>query len=147
MNWLFKEEPTHYSYDDLVRDGKTSWTGVRNPVAQKHLRSVKKGDRIFFYHTGHEKAVVGIAKAAADAYPDPADQSAKFYAVDVNPVRKLKQPVTLAAVKADKYFALFPLTRVPRLSVMPVSDDEWDRIEKMGSDLDFPFRRSRNQTR
>jgi len=139
MNWLFKEEPTHYSYDDLARDGKTSWTGVRNPVAQKHLRSVKKGDRIFFYHTGDEKAVVGIAKAAADAYPDPADQSAKFYAVDVNPVRKLKQPVTLAAVKADKYFALFPLTRVPRLSVMPVSDDEWDRIEKMGSDLDFPF--------
>ena len=131
MNWLFKEEPTHYSYDDLARDGKTSWTGVRNPVAQKHLRSVKKGDRIFFYHTGDEKAVVGIAKAAADAYPDPADQSAKFYAVDVNPVRKLKQPVTLAAVKADKYFALFPLTRVPRLSVMPVSDDEWDRIEKM----------------
>ena len=131
MNWLFKEEPTHYSYDDLARDGKTSWTGVRNPVAQKHLRSVKKGDRIFFYHTGDEKAVVGIAKAAADAYPDPADQSAKFYAVDVNPVRKLKQPVTLAAVKADKYFALFPLTRVPRLSVMPVSDDEWDRIERM----------------
>jgi predicted RNA-binding protein with PUA-like domain len=131
MNWLFKEEPTHYSYDDLVRDGKTSWTGVRNPVAQKHLRSVKKGDRIFFYHTGDQKSVVGIARAAQDAYPDPADPSGKFYAVDVAPVRKLKQPVTLAAVKADKYFASFPLTRVPRLSVMPVSDDEWDRIEKM----------------
>jgi predicted RNA-binding protein with PUA-like domain len=131
MNWLFKEEPTHYSYDDLVRDGKTSWTGVKNPVAQKHLRSVKKGDRIFFYHTGDEKAVVGIAKAAADAYPDPADKSGKFYAVDVTPVRKLKQPVTLAAVKADKSFASFPLTRVPRLSVMPVSDDEWDRLETM----------------
>jgi predicted RNA-binding protein with PUA-like domain len=132
MNWLFKEEPTHYSYDDLVRDGKTSWTGVKNPVAQKHLRSVKKGDRIFFYHTGDEKAVVGIAEAAADAYPDPADQSGKFYAVDVASVRKLKQPVTLAAVKADKFFASFALTRVPRLSVMPVSDGEWDRIEKMG---------------
>jgi predicted RNA-binding protein with PUA-like domain len=131
MNWLFKEEPTHYSYGDLVRDGKTSWTGVQNPVAQKHLRSVKKGDRIFFYHTGNEKAVIGIAKAIADAYPDPADKSGKFYAVDVAPVRKLKQPVTLAAVKADKYFASFALTRVPRLSVMPVSDDEWDRIEKM----------------
>jgi predicted RNA-binding protein with PUA-like domain len=131
MNWLFKEEPTHYSYDDLVRDGKTSWTGVRNPVAQKHLRTVKKGDRIFFYHTGDEKAVIGIAKAVADAYPDPADKSGKLHAVDVAPVRKLKQPVTLAAVKADKYFAAFPLTRVPRLSVMPVSDDEWDRIEKM----------------
>ena len=131
MNWLFKEEPTHYSYDDLVRDGKTSWTGVRNPVAQKHLRSVKKGDRVFFYHTGDEKSVIGIAKAANDAYPDRGDPSGKFYAVDIAPVRKLKQPVTLAAVKADKYFASFPLTRVPRLSVMPVTDDEWDRIEKM----------------
>ena len=131
MNWLFKEEPTHYSYDDLVRDGKTSWTGVKNPVAQKHLRSVKKGDRIFFYHTGDVKAVVGVAKAIADAYPDPSDLSGKFYAVDVAPVRKLKQPVTLAAVKADKFFASFALTRVPRLSVMPVSDQEWDRMEKM----------------
>src|ERR671913_2243909 len=72
MNWLFKEEPSNYSYDDLARDGKTSWTGVRNPVAQRHLRSVKKGDRIFFYHTGNEKAIVGIARAGADAYPDPA---------------------------------------------------------------------------
>jgi predicted RNA-binding protein with PUA-like domain len=133
MNWLFKEEPANYSYDDLVRDGRTSWTGVRNPLAQKHLRSVAKGDRIFFYHTGGEKAVVGIAKAAAAAYPDPADKSGKLYAVDVLPVRKLKQPVTLAAVKADKSFASFPLTRMPRLSVMPVSDDEWARIESMAS--------------
>jgi predicted RNA-binding protein with PUA-like domain len=131
MNWLFKEEPANYSYDNLVRDGRTSWTGVRNPVAQKNLRSVKKGDRIFFYHTGDEKAVVGVAKATADAYPDPADTSGKLYAVDVTPVRKLKNPVTLAAVKADKSFASFALTRVPRLSVMPVTDDEWDRIEAM----------------
>jgi predicted RNA-binding protein with PUA-like domain len=131
MNWLFKEEPTHYSYDDLVRDGRTSWTGVRNSLAQKHLRSVAKGDRIFFYHTGDEKAVVGIAKAAAAAYPDPADKDGKLYAVDVLPVRKLKHPVTLAAVKADAAFASFPLTRMPRLSVMPVNDDEWERLESM----------------
>jgi len=131
MNWLFKEEPTHYSYDDLVRDGRTSWTGVRNPVAQKHLRSVAKGDRIFFYHTGSEKAVVGIAKAIAAAYPDPGDSEGKFYAVDVAPVRKLKQPVTLASIKADRSFATFVLTRVPRLSVMPVTDEQWDRIEGM----------------
>jgi predicted RNA-binding protein with PUA-like domain len=131
MNWLFKEEPSNYSYDDLARDGRTSWTGVRNPVAQKHLRAVKKGDRIFFYHTGSEKAVVGVAKAAGDSYPDPADKTGKLYAVDVVPVRKLAQAVTLAAVKADKAFASFPLTRIPRLSVMPVSDAEWDRIEKM----------------
>ncbi len=131
MNWLFKEEPSNYSYDSLVRDGKTSWTGVRNPLAQKHLRAVAKGDRIFFYHTGGEKAVVGIAKAAAAAYPDPADKTGKLYAVDVLPVRKLDHPVTLAAVKADTSFASFALTRVPRLSVMPVTDDEWDRIVAM----------------
>ena len=131
MNWLFKEEPSHYSYDDLVRDGRTSWTGVRNPVAQKHLRAVQKGDRIFFYHTGDEKAVVGVAKAAGPAYLDPADKDGKLYAVDVAPVRKLTQPVTLAAIKADKAFASFPLTRIPRLSVMPVTDAEWERIEKM----------------
>jgi predicted RNA-binding protein with PUA-like domain len=133
MQWLFKEEPANYSYDDLARDGKTSWTGVRNPLAQKHLRSVKKGDRIFFYHTGSEKAVVGIAKAAADAYPDPADKTGKLYAVDVEPVKKLKQPVTLAAVKADKAFASFALVRMSRLSVMPVTDDEWKRIEAKSS--------------
>jgi predicted RNA-binding protein with PUA-like domain len=131
MNWLFKEEPTHYSYDDLVRDGRTSWTGVRNPVAQRHLRSVAKDDRIFFYHTGNVKAVVGVARAAAASYPDPADKDGKLYAVDVVPVRKLKQPVTLAAIKADKSFASFVLTRVPRLSVMPVTDEQWDRIEGM----------------
>ena len=131
MNWLFKEEPSNYGYDTLVRDGRTSWTGVRNPLAQKHLRAVGKGDRIFFYHTGDEKAVVGIAKAAAAAYPDPADKAGKLYAVDVLPVRKLDRPVTLAAVKADKSFASFALTRVPRLSVMPVTDDQWDRIVAM----------------
>ena len=129
MNWLFKEEPDNYSYDDLVRDGKTTWTGVRNPLAQKHLRSVKKGDRIFFYHTGSQKSVVGVMKATADAYPDPADKTGMLYAVDVAPVKKLAQPVTLASIKADKAFASFPLVRIARLSVMPVGDDEWNRIE------------------
>jgi predicted RNA-binding protein with PUA-like domain len=128
MNYLFKEEPTHYSYDDLVRDGKTSWTGVRNPLAQKHLRGVRKGDRILYYHTGNEKAIVGIARATADAYPDPSDSAGKLYAVDVAPVKKLKSPVTLAENKADSFFADFPLVRMPRLSVMPVSDEQWDRI-------------------
>lgn len=130
-NWLFKEEPENYSYDDLVRDGRTAWQGVRNPVAQRHLRSVKKGDRVFFYHTGKEKAVVGIAKALADAYPDPEDASGKLYAVDVGPVKKLKSPVTLASIKADKAFAQFELTRIPRLSVMPVDEETWERIVRM----------------
>jgi predicted RNA-binding protein with PUA-like domain len=131
MNWLMKEEPSNYSYDDLVRDGRTSWTGVRNPLAQKHLRSIRQGDRIFFYHTGNEKAVIGIARAAGPAYPDPADKTGKLYAVDVEPVRKLPAPVTLASIKADKAFASFPLVRLARLSVMPVTDDEWKRIEGM----------------
>ena len=132
MNWLMKEEPTHYSFDDLLRDGKTSWTGVKNALAQKHLRSIGKGDRIFFYHTGDEKSVVGVARAADAAYVDPADAAGKLYAVDVVPVKKLRNPVTLAAVKADKAFASFPLVRMARLSVMPVSDEEWERIERMG---------------
>ena len=133
MNFLFKEEPTHYSYDDLVRDGKTSWTGVKNALAQKHLRSVKKGDRIFFYHTGTEKAVVGIAKAADDAYPDSKDPDGKLHAVDILPVKKLRRPVTLAEVKAKPAFKDFPLVRISRLSVMPVSDKEWEGIEKIAS--------------
>ncbi len=79
MKWLFKEEPTHYSFDNLAADKKTSWTGVKNPLAQKHLRSVKKGDEIFFYHTGDEKSVVGIMRAAGDAYADPADKTGKLF--------------------------------------------------------------------
>lgn len=130
-NWLFKEEPTHYGYDALKADGRTTWSGVKNPVAQKYLREVRKGDRIFYYHTGNEKAVVAIAKAASDAYPDPADTSGKAHVVDVVPVKKLKNPVTLAAIKADTRFAPFPLTRLPRLSVMPVSDAEWKAILTM----------------
>ncbi len=131
MNWLVKEEPTHYSFDDLMRDGHTSWTGVRNPVAQKNIRSMREGDRVFFYHTGDVKAVVGIAKAASAPYADPADKTGKLFAIDIRPVKKLKSPVTLAAVKADKAFASFALVRISRLSVMPVTDDEWKRIESM----------------
>ena len=134
MNWLFKEEPTHYSFDDLVKDGKTSWTGVKNPLAQKHLRSVKKGDRVFYYHTGDEKAVVAVAKALTDSYPDPKDASGKLAAVDVGPVKKLPRPVTLAEIKAKAFFKDFPLVRISRLSVMPVSDKEWAEIEKMAAD-------------
>lgn len=131
MNWLFKEEPASYSFQQFERDGGTVWSGVRNPLAQKHLRSVKKGDRIFYYHTGNEKAVVGIARAASDAYADPKDRTGKFSVVDLAPVAPLPRPVTLAEIKGSKRFADFPLTRLPRLSVMPVSDDEWKEIERM----------------
>ena len=131
MNWLFKEEPTHYGFGMFVRDKKTVWSGVKNPLAQKHLRSVKKGDRIFYYHTGKEKAVVAVATALSSAYPDPKDASGKLYVVDVAPSKRLARPVTLKEIKADGAFSSFPLVRMSRLSVMPVTDAEWTRIEQL----------------
>ena len=129
--WLVKEEPDHYGYEQLEKDRKTVWAGVRNPLAQKHLRGIRRGDRIFYYHTGKEKAVVATAKAASDAYPDPNDASGKLSVVDIVPEKKLTRPVTLAEIKSDKAFASFPLVRMSRLSVMPVTDAEWARIEKL----------------
>ena len=121
-----------------MKDKQTVWSGVKNPLAQKHLHAVKKGDRIFYYHTGDEKAVVGIAKALGDSYHDPQDTTGKQAVVDVGPVKKLPRPVTLAEIKADASFATFPLVRISRLSVMPVSDAEWERIvKKLGPDLNL----------
>lgn len=131
MKWLFKEEPTHYSYDELVSDSGTTWDGVRNPLAQKHLRSVRNGDEVFFYHTGKEKAVVGIAVAVSDAYPDPDDETGKRVVVDIAPRAKLSRPVTLKEIKASPAFDGFVLTRAPRLSVMPVSEAEWQEIDRL----------------
>jgi predicted RNA-binding protein with PUA-like domain len=128
MNWLFKEEPANYSFDEFVKDGRTMWSGVKNPLAQKHLHAIKKGDRIFYYHTGNEKAVVGIAKATSNAYADPNDKSGKLAVVDLAPVSRLPRPVTLAEIKADTAFKTFPLVRIARLSVMPVTDEEWAAI-------------------
>ena len=133
MNWLFKEEPSNYSFDALVKDTKTTWSGVKNPLAQKHLRSVTKSDRVFYYHTGDEKSIVGIAKALGDAYPDPEDATGKAHVVDIGPVKKLARPVTLAEIKADAAFKDFALVRISRLSVMPVSEVEWGRIEKLAA--------------
>ena len=129
MNWLFKEEPSNYSFEEFAKDGRTVWSGVKNPLAQKHLRSIRKGDRILYYHTGSEKSVVGVARAAGDAYPDPKDKTGKAAVVDITPERPFARPVTLKEIKASKAFASFPLTRLPRLSVMPVSDSEWKGIE------------------
>ena len=138
MNWLFKEEPASYSYEAFARDGRTVWAGVRNPLAQKHLRGVKKGDRILYYHTGNQRAVVGVALAAGDAYPDPKDKTGKAVVVDIVPGRPLARPVTLAEIKASKAFASFLLTRLPRLSVMPVSDAEWREIENLAGKSALP---------
>ena len=131
MKWLFKEEPDHYSYDQLARDRRTVWSGVRNPLAQKHLRSVRKGDQIFYYHTGKEKAVVGIARAASNPLPDPEEPSGSRVAVEVAPVKRLPHPVPLATIKATRSLAALPLVRLPRLSVMPVGDREWAEIERL----------------
>jgi predicted RNA-binding protein with PUA-like domain len=132
MPFLVKEEPENYGYDQFARDKRTTWEGVRNPVAQKNLRTIRKGDLVFYYHTGKVKAVVGIAKAAGDAYPDPRDKAGKAFVVDLVPVKKLAEPVTLASVKADERFADFALARLPRLSVMPVTDQQWAWILEMG---------------
>jgi len=132
-NWLFKEEPETYSFADLERDGATTWSGVANPLAQKHLRSVKAGDRVFFYATGKEKAVVGVMEVTADPMPDPEDESGKRVVVTVKPLRRLSRSVTLTAIKADKAFAAWELVKQARLSVMPVTDELWLRVEKMGN--------------
>ncbi len=132
-NWLFKEEPDSYSFADLQRDGSATWTGVANPQAQKHLRGVKKGDRVFFYATGKVRAVVGVMEVTADPTPDPGDAAGKRVAVAVKPVRALAAPVTLAAIKADAAFAGWELVRLARLSVMPVPDPLWAKVEKMGN--------------
>lgn len=129
--WLFKQEPSCYSFADLERDGTTTWDGVANALAQKHLRNVKKGDRVLFYHTGADKAVVGIMQVTADPIPDPNDETGKLVVVTVKPIKKLQNPVTLAAIKAVEEFADWELVRMSRLSVMPVSDVIWKRIESM----------------
>ncbi len=134
MPFLVKEEPENYSFDAFVKDRGTTWSGVRNPLAQKHLRSIKKGDLVFYYHTGAQKAVVGIAKAATAAYPDPADRTGKSHVVDLVPIKKLPRPVTLAEVKADRRFSDFPLTYMPRLSVMPVTETQWEMILKIAGE-------------
>lgn len=131
MPWLVKEEPENYSFDKFAEDGFTVWSGVKNPVAQRNLRAMKKGDRVFYYHTGKEKAIVGTAKVTATAYPDPKDKSGKLVVVEFAPDKKLKRPVTLAEIKGSGRFPDWALVRVPRLSVMPVTEEQWKAIEAM----------------
>jgi len=130
--WLFKEEPSHYSFDGLKRDKKAVWSGVKNNLALSHLRKVAKGDRVFLYHTGDEKAVVGIMEVVKGAYADPSEPDSRRVVVDVKPIRRLGRPVTLAEIKANKAFADLGLVRISRLSVMPVSPAQWAEIERLG---------------
>lgn len=129
--WLFKEEPEQYAYADLERDRSTIWEGVTNNLALQNLRKVRKGDKVFYYHTGKEKAVVGVMKACSDPTPDPSEANAKLVVVEVEPVRRLARAVTLGEIKQDPILAEWELVRLPRLSVMPVSEEQWRRIEEM----------------
>jgi len=129
--WLFKEEPDHYSFADLRRDGKTLWDGVSNALARQHLRNVQKGDRVLCYHTGKEKAVVGVMKVTTGPRPDPAEDDPKAVVVEVTPVKELRRPVTLAEIKADPAFVGWELVRISRLSVMPVTEAQWRRIQEL----------------
>ncbi len=131
--WLFKTEPSAYSFQQLQKDKKTIWDGVKNNLALKNLREIKKGDDIVIYHTGDEKAAVGIARALSGAYADPSKKDPKLLVVDIEAVEPLPRPVTLAEIKANAKLARFDLVRLPRLSIMQVSDDQWKLIEEMAN--------------
>jgi len=129
--WLLKTEPSTYSFADLEREKRAVWDGVANALALKHLRSMKRGDLAFIYHTGDEKQIVGIAEVTSDSYPDPKENDPKLVVVDLKSRERLSRPVTLAEIKARKEFQDFELVRMGRLSVMPVSDFRWQKLRKM----------------
>jgi predicted RNA-binding protein with PUA-like domain len=131
--WLFKTEPSAYSFQQLQKDKRTVWDGVKNNLALKNLSGIKKGDAIIIYHTGDEKAAVGMARAASGAYPDESEKDSKLLVVDIEPVKVLPRPVTLAEIKGEPKLAKFDLVRLPRLSIMPVSDEQWKFMEQMAN--------------
>ena len=132
-HWMVKQEPETYSWDDFVRDGRTDWTGVRNYQARNNLRVMKTGDRVLFYHSGKDKAVVGIAEVAKGAYPDPTATDSQWVAVDLKPVKSFSTPVPLAAIRYDKRLSGLPLIRQSQLSVMPLTKDEFEVLVTLGS--------------
>ena len=137
--WLLKSDPEHYSYFDLERDGKTVWDGISNNLALKHLRNVRRGDQVVVYHTGNERAAVGLAEAASDPYPDPQQKDPRLVVIDLQAKGKLARPVTLDEIRKTSALKNFDLVRLPRLSVMPVSDSQWSAILAMaGKKLPAP---------
>ena len=132
-HWLLKTEPSTYSFADLEREKHAVWDGVANALALKHLRSMKRGDLAFIYHTGDERQIIGIAELTSDPYPDPQENDPKLAVVDLKPRERLPKPVTLVEIKARQEFQDFELVRMGRLSVMPVSDSRWQRLCKMGA--------------
>jgi predicted RNA-binding protein with PUA-like domain len=131
--WLVKQEPSSYSWSDFVGEGQTAWTGVRNYTARNNLRKMQKGDEVLFYHSGADKAVVGIARVTRSAYPDPTAKEGDWSAVDLAPIKSLRRPVTLRQIKSDPRLKQTPLIRQSRLSVMPLTAAEFRTIVKIGS--------------
>ena len=129
--WLVKQEPTAYSWDDFVRDGKTDWTGVRNFLARKNLRAMRKGDAVLFYHSVSDKAVVGIAEVTREAFPDPTAKEGDWSAVELKPVKPLKKPVTLAQIRAEPTLRDIAVVRCARLSVQSLGKAEFELITRM----------------
>ncbi len=132
--WMVKQEPETYSWSDFVGDGVTDWSGVRNYQARNNLRQMKTGERVLFYHSGKEKAVVGLAEVVKSAYPDPTADDVQWVAVDLKAVNALKNPVPLAAIRYDKRLSQLPLIRQSQLSVMSLTKDEFDVIVALGAD-------------
>lgn len=132
--WLLKTEPSTYSFADLQRDKKTTWDGIGNAMALIHLRAMNKGDLVLIYHTGSERAVVGIAEVTSKPYPDPKEDDAKLVVIDLKPKRALANPVSLDVIKKDKTFAGWDLLRIGRLSVVPVPEAMWKRIEALSAE-------------
>ncbi|HZL58705.1 MAG TPA: EVE domain-containing protein [Stellaceae bacterium] len=130
-HWLLKSEPSAYSWDDLLRDGGTAWSGVRNHQAAQNLKAMKKGDRAFLYHSNEGLAIMGVVEIAKEAYLDPSDPTGRFVMVDVKPLQPVKVPVTLAAIKATAKLRALALVRQSRLSVVPVSSAEWAVLAMM----------------
>ncbi len=132
--WLLKSEPFVYSYDDLIKEKQTCWSGVRNYSARIYLKEMKKGDEVFFYHSNEGMEIVGIAKIAKEAYPDPTIDDDRWVAVDIKPVKKFKAPVSLIMIKNDKRLAAMALVRISRLSCQPVTDKEWKIILELAGE-------------
>lgn len=132
--WLAKSEPFVYSWDNLVKDKQTCWSGVRNYAARLHLRAMKKGDEVLFYHSNEGTEIVGIAKVVKEAYPDPTTADERWVAVDIKAHRKLKKPVSLGMIKNDKSLSNMALVRISRLSVQPVTDEEWKRVMELAGE-------------
>ena len=129
--WMVKQEPEAYSWDDFVKDGKTDWTGVRNFTARNNLKEMSAGDKVFYYHSGDERSVVGYAKVTKTAFPDPTAEEGSWVAVELEAGKPVKNPVTLAAIKANPRLAEMKLVKLSRLSVSPVTKEEWDEIVEM----------------